>query len=77
MYKDEKINCDPLVSIILPIYNANLYLSKCIESVLQQTYKNLEVICIDDGSTDGSEVILDRYSVMDSRIRAIHKKKWR
>ena len=74
MYKDEKINCDPLVSIILPIYNANLYLSKCIESVLQQTYKNLEVICIDDGSTDGSEVILDRYSAMDSRIRAIRKK---
>lgn len=64
----------PLISIILPIYNAASYLAKCIESLLCQTYKNLEIICIDDGSVDGSEAILDRYAEKDSRIKAVHKR---
>ena len=74
VYKNKNMNNNPLVSIILPIYNTVLYLPRCIESVLNQTYKNLELICIDDGSTDGSENILDQYAKIDSRIRAIHKK---
>ncbi len=65
---------DPLISIILPIYNTASYLSKCIESLLNQTYRNLEIICIDDGSADGSEIILDKYAEIDSRIKAIHKR---
>lgn len=61
------------VSIILPVYNAKDYLEKCLDSILGQTYRNLEILCIDDGSTDGSEVILDKYSRKDGRIRLIHK----
>lgn len=65
---------NPKVSIILPIYNTKDYLEKCLDSILAQTYKNLEIICIDDGSSDGSELILDQYSKSDNRIKAIHKK---
>ena len=64
----------PLVSIILPIYNTEVYLPKCIESIQNQTYNNLEIICIDDGSTDASGRILDSFAKLDGRIRAIHKK---
>lgn len=64
---------EPLVSIILPIYNSKEYLRKCLESVCGQTYKNLEIICIDDGSTDGSEVILDEFGKKDERIKIVHK----
>ncbi len=63
----------PLISIILPVYNTAPYLRRCINSIINQTYKNLEVICIDDGSTDGSELILDEYAVCDTRIKVIHK----
>lgn len=65
---------NPVVSIIIPIYNTEKYLSRCIGSVINQTYKELEIICVDDGSTDGSELILDELAKRDSRIRAIHKK---
>ena len=64
----------PLISIILPIYNTAPYLEKCIESLLCQTYKNLEIVCVDDGSVDGSEAILDKYAEKDSRIKAVHKR---
>ena len=67
---------NPKISIILPIYNTKDYLEKCLDSILTQTYKNLEILCIDDGSTDGSELILDQYSKKDKRIKAVHKKKW-
>lgn len=63
----------PKVSVIIPVYNVKTYLSQCIESVINQTLKDIEIICIDDGSTDGSEVILDEYSSKDSRIKVIHK----
>lgn len=63
-----------LVSIIIPVYNVKVYLSKCIDSVLKQTYKNIEVILIDDCSNDGSEEICDYYSKLDERIIVIHKK---
>lgn len=62
----------PLISIIVPVYNAEKYLIKCIQSLLCQTYKNLEILLIDDGSTDGSALICDNYAKSDSRIRVYH-----
>ena len=64
---------NPKITIILPIYNTKCELERCLDSVLEQTYSNLEIICVDDGSTDGSEKILDDYAVRDKRIRAIHQ----
>ena len=61
-------------SIIVPVYNVSTYLSQCIESIICQTYQNLEIICIDDGSTDASGEILDNYAQQDKRIKVIHKK---
>ncbi|MBQ8782302.1 MAG: glycosyltransferase family 2 protein [Clostridia bacterium] len=63
-----------LVSIVLPIYNVEKYLPKCIESVLGQTYKNIEIICVNDGSPDGSEKIVSDYMKKDSRITLINQK---
>ncbi len=62
------------VSIIIPIYNVELYLSKCLDSVIHQTYKNLEIILINDGSTDSCPQISEEYAVKDVRIKVIHKK---
>lgn len=62
-----------LLSIIIPVYNTRVYLSECIESVLQQTYKNFEIILVDDGSTDGSADLCDDYARRDKRIKVIHK----
>lgn len=59
----------PLISIIVPIYNAEKYLSECLESLLNQTYSNLEIICINDGSTDNSLKIINSYAQKDSRIK--------
>ncbi len=61
-----------LLSIIVPVYNVLPYLEKCIESVINQTYKNIEVILVDDGSTDGSGDICDRYAKNDYRIKTYH-----
>lgn len=61
------------ISIIIPIYNTKKYLKKCLDSVLSQSYKNIEIICVDDGSTDGSDEILAHYIHADSRIKVIHK----
>ena len=61
-----------LVSVVIPVYNVSRYLPQCLESVLAQTYQNIEVLIIDDGSTDGSGSISDRFAVRDSRIRVIH-----
>ena len=63
----------PKVSIIIPVYNTAEYLDKCIESVRNQTLKDMEIICVDDGSTDASPEILDKYAESDSRIKVIHK----
>ena len=59
------------VSIIVPIYNMENYLEKCIESIIEQSYKNIEIILINDGSTDKSEVICKKYKVKDNRIKVI------
>lgn len=62
-----------LISVIVPIYNVEKYLRKCIDSIINQTYKNLEIILIDDGSTDNSSSICDEYKKKDNRIVVIHK----
>lgn len=63
-----------LVSVIVPVYNVEKYLQECIESLLGQTYSNLELILVDDGSKDSSGIICDKYAKVDSRIKVIHKK---
>ena len=64
---------DDLISILIPVYNIKKYIEKCLESVITQTYENIEIIVIDDGSTDGSEKICDDYKKIDNRIHVIHK----
>lgn len=63
-----------MISIIIPVYNSRKWLKRCIDSVLAQTCKKWELLLIDDGSSDGSEIICDSYSKLDTRIRVIHKK---
>lgn len=62
-----------LISVIVPVYNVESYLEKCINSILKSTYKNLEIILVDDGSTDNSGNICDKYKNIDSRISVIHQ----
>ena len=62
-----------LVSVIIPVYNVSEYLSRCLDSIINQSYNNLEIIIVDDGSTDNSYKICKKYEEMDSRIRVIHK----
>lgn len=63
-----------LISIIVPVYKVELYLDKCIESIVNQTYKNLEIILVDDGSTDQCPDKCDKWALKDARIEVIHKK---
>ena len=63
---------DPRISVIVPVYNARRYLETCIASVLSQSYSSLELLLIDDGSTDGSGAICDAWQAKDSRVRVIH-----
>jgi len=68
------IDKKPLISIILPIYNIKRYLFVCMESLFNQTYKNIEFLMVDDGSTDGCDKLCDEYLLKDNRIRVFHKK---
>lgn len=61
----------PLASVIVPVYNVEPYLARCLDSVLAQTEKDLEVVCVNDGSTDGSPAILMRYAAADARVRVV------
>ncbi len=61
------------ISIIIPVYNVEKYLEQCVDSVLSQTYKNIEVVLVDDGSSDNSSSICDKYAKRDNRITVIHK----
>lgn len=63
----------PQLSVIVPVYNVEKCLPLCIESVQKQTYKNWELILVDDGSQDNSGTICDEYAAKDSRIKVIHK----
>lgn len=64
-----------LVTIIIPVYNVDKYLEKCLESVINQTYKNLQIICVDDASTDNSLTILKKYLALDTRIQLVINEK--
>lgn len=64
---------EPLVSIIIPAYNVSQYLERCSSSIVNQTYRNLEILVVDDGSTDGTGLIADKWEKNDSRIVVIHK----
>lgn len=64
---------NPLVSVIIPIYKVEKYIDKCVKSVLAQTYQNLEVILVDDGSSDGCPRLCDEYKSIDHRVKVIHK----
>ena len=66
-----------LISIIVPVYNVEKYISRCVESLIGQSYKNIEIILVDDGSTDESGMICEQYANKDNRIKVIHKKNWR
>lgn len=68
-----KDNLDVKVSIVVAIYNSEIFLDKLIQSIMNQTYKNIEIILVDDGSPDKSGEICDRYSQLDSRIKVLHK----
>ena len=63
----------PLISIIIPVYNVEQYLDECMASVLKQTYTNLEVVLVDDGSKDQSPAMCDEYAKRDSRVQVVHK----
>lgn len=69
----EKPAFNPLISVIIPVYNGESYLRQCIESIQGQTYAPLEIILVDDGSTDGSGKLCDEYGNADSRIQVIHQ----
>ena len=62
-----------LISVIIPVYNVEKYLNECIDSVINSTYKDLEIILVDDGSSDNCPQICDKYACMDNRIKVIHK----
>ena len=64
---------DPLISVIVPVYNAAAFLDQCLASIVGQTYRNLEILVVDDGSTDGSAEMCDRWAGRDERIRVTHQ----
>ena len=65
---------NPMISVIVPIYNVEKYLARCVDSIVNQTYKNLEIILVDDGSPDRCPQMCDDYADKDSRNKVIHKK---
>lgn len=62
-------------SVVLPIYNVEKYLNRCLDSVVNQTYKKLEIILVDDGSPDSCPQMCDNWARVDDRIKVVHKKK--
>jgi len=70
---DDYLRKMPLISIIVPVFNVEAYVERCIESLILQSYQNIEIIIVDDGSTDNSGKICDKYRESDSRVKVIHK----
>ena len=64
---------EPKISIIVPVYNVEQYLERCVESLMNQSYKNIEILLINDGSTDNSGKLCDEIAKRDSRIAVYHK----
>ena len=64
----------PEISVIIPVYNTGVYLKKCVESILDQTFPDFELFLVDDGSSDESPQICDEYAAKDTRVRVIHQK---
>ena len=64
---------EPKISVVIPVYNVESYLERCLESVVNQSLNDLQIILVDDGSPDGSAIICDNYAMKDSRIKVIHK----
>ena len=75
LQNDSSIRNMPRISVIVPVYNTEKYLNESIKSVVNQTYKNLDIIIVDDGSTDGSGNICEKWAKSDSRIDLIHLEK--
>ena len=64
---------DDLISVIVPVYGTEKYIERCLKSILDQTYKNLEIIVVDDGTKDNAAVIAEKIAETDGRIRVVHK----
>ena len=73
MFVKGSVVLQELISVIIPVYKVEEYLTRCVDSVINQTYKNLEIILVDDGSPDNCGIICDEYAQKDSRIKVIHK----
>lgn len=71
--KQQVISRNELISIVMPVYNTEQFIEQCINSILNQTYQNIELICVDDGSTDGAIQILEKYREKDSRVQIIRQ----
>ena len=78
MMKKGKLFCkimnNPKISVIVPVYNGSDYICECLDSIVNQTLKDIEIICVNDGSTDNSLSILKKYASKDTRIKIIDKK---
>lgn len=70
---DKCVNRNDLISVIVPVYNMEQYMERCVNSIINQTYHNLEIILVDDGSTDHSPAMCDEYALRDGRIKVVHK----
>ena len=67
------MNENPKITVIVPVYNTEKYLRRCVDSILAQTFTDFELLLVNDGSTDGSGAICDEYAQKDSRVRVFHK----